>query len=198
MHKEELVRSLKNQSFSEKIVKAFENVDRKAFIPDEQKFKGYEDTSLPIGYGQTISQPYTIAFMLTLLDLRDNQNILEVGSGSGYVLALMDEISKGSKIHGVEIISELVDRSKKALEGRENVSVSAGQGREGHQKEGPFDRILVSAAAEDIPEKLVNQLKVGGILVAPVNNSIVRIQKFRNENKIDEYPGFAFVPLVKS
>ncbi|MFB6226482.1 MAG: protein-L-isoaspartate O-methyltransferase [Candidatus Paceibacteria bacterium] len=196
MHKEQLVRSLKNQSFSDKIVESFDRVDRKDFVPDEQKPKSYEDTALPIGHGQTISQPYTIAFMLNLLGPQDGQNILEVGSGSGYVLALMDEMTENASLYGVEIVSELAARSKKDLEDIDNVEVFAGQGRKGLKDKGPFDRILVSASAEKTPQELINQLKMNGILVAPVGNSIVRVQKTPSENKMDEYSGFSFVPLV--
>lgn len=197
MKKEEMLRALREQKFSPSIIKAFEAVNREDFIPEEYKLKAYKDIALPIGFGQTITQPYTIAFMLSLLDLRDGQKILEVGSGSGYVLALINQLSKDSEIYGVEIVKELTEKSREVLENHENIRVVHGDGSKGLKSKMPFDRILVSASADEIPQKLVQQLVVGGILVAPVRSSIVWVQKQANENKIREFPGFAFVPLVE-
>lgn len=198
MHKEDLIRNLRRQKFPEKIVKAFEKVNRKDFVPKEQQISAYEDKPLPIGEGQTISQPYTIAFMLMLLELDSDkkQKILEVGSGSGYVLALINEISKNSELYGVEVIKELSEKSKQALKDKKNIQIFHKSGKEGLPEKAPFDKILVSAAAKQIPQKLTQQLKLGGILVVPVRNSIMCIKKFANENQITEFPGFAFVPLV--
>ncbi len=197
MRKEELLRSLKQQGFSEEIVNAFEKVNREDFIPESLKSRTYEDTALPIGHKQTISQPYTIAFMLSLLGVQPGkkQKILEIGSGSGYVLSLLNELSKDAEIYGIERIEELAERSEEVLKGK-NVEVIHKDGSKGLPEKAPFDRILVSAAFSEIPNHLVRQLKVGGILVAPVRNSIYRIQRFTNENKIQEYKGFAFVPVV--
>lgn len=197
MKKEELIRSLKAQKFPEKILRAFKKTKREEFIPENLKKYTYEDRPLPIGGGQTISQPYTIAFMLMLLQLGNKQKILEVGSGSGYVLALINEISKNSHIYGIELRKELAERSKEVLKNK-NIQVIQGDGSKGLAKESPFDRILVSAAAEEVPPKLVKQLKVGGIMVIPVKNSILQIQRFTTENKVKEFPGFSFVPLIES
>jgi protein-L-isoaspartate(D-aspartate) O-methyltransferase len=198
MEKEALIRSLKAQKFPENILRAFKKVKRENFIPENLKKYTYEDRPLPIGGGQTISQPYTIAFMLMLLELKNKQKILEVGSGSGYVLALMNEIAKKSQIYGVELRKELAQKSKEVLKDKKNIQIIQGDGSKGLPKEAPFDKILVSAAAEKIPQKLVKQLKVGGIMVAPVKNSIIMIQKFATENKIKEFPGFSFVPLIET
>ena len=197
MKKEELIRSLKAQKFSPRIIRAFERVKRENFISKQLKGFAYEDRPLPLERGQTISQPYTVAFMLTLLELGNKQKILEVGSGSGYVLALINEISKKSQIYGIELTKELAKRSEKILSNKKNIQVIQGDGSKGLAKESPFDRILVSAAAEQTPSKLVKQLKVGGILVIPVKSSILRIQKFTTENQIKEFPGFSFVPLIE-
>lgn len=197
MKKEELIRSLKAQKFSPGIIRAFEKVKRENFISKQLKGFAYEDRPLPLERGQTISQPYTIAFMLTLLELGNKQKILEVGSGSGYVLALINEISKKSQIYGIELKEELAECSKKILSDKKNIQVIQGDGSKGLAKESPFDRILVSAAAEQTPSKLVKQLKVGGILVIPVKSSILQIQKFTTENQIKEFPGFSFVPLIQ-
>ncbi len=201
MNKEELIRSLKQQGFSERIVKAFEKVRREKFIPKISKTMAYEDTALPIGKGQTISQPYTIAFMLSLLKLepesKNKQKLLEVGSGSGYVLALLDEILDNAELYGIERVEELAERSREELKNKFNIEVIHGDGSKGLPDKAPFDRIIVSASADEIPSKLVRQLKIGGILVVPVRNSILQIQRFTNENKIQEFSGFRFVPLIE-
>ncbi len=196
MDKKTLIRQLKTHNFSNRIISAFEKVDRKKFVPEEYRKSAYQDTALPIGKGQTISQPYTIAFMLTLLKLDDKQKILEVGSGSGYVLELLSNISKDSKIFGIETIKELAENSKEKLKHLDNVKVIHGNGSKGLKSKAPFNRILVSAAAQTIPQKLVNQLKFRGVLVVPVKNSIVSVEKTSGQNKIKEYKGFSFVPLV--
>jgi len=202
MKKKDLIQQLKNQKFSKKIIRAFEKVDRSKFISKKHKRYSYHDIALPIGKGQTISQPYTIAFMLTLLKLKNNQKILEVGTGSGYVLALINEISKDSEIYGIERIKELMEKSKKILKDKKNIKVIQGDGSKGlpgmKEKGKGFDRILVSASAQEIPQKLVKQLKIRGILVAPVRNSIMVVKKYSKKNEIKEYPGFRFVPLIES
>jgi len=197
MEKEKLIRYLKACRFPEKILNAFKKVQREDFIPQSFRELAYKDQPLPIGHGQTISQPYTIAFMLNLLELKDNQKILEVGSGSGYVLALISEISKNSKIFGKERIEYLVRKSKQVLKNKKNIKIIHGDGSKGLQKEKPFDRILVSASSRTIPKKLVEQLKVGGILVIPVGTSILQLKKHKNKEEIREFPGFIFVPLIE-
>jgi len=197
MNKKELIESLRYHGFSEKIIRAFEKIKREEFLPEKEKKYAYEDTALPIGYMQTISQPYTIAFMLDLLELKDEQKILEVGSGSGYVLALISKISKNSEIFGIERIKELAENSRTKLEKYRNIKIIYGGGFKGLKEEAPFDRILVSASAEEIPEALIKQLKYNGVLVSPVGGSILKIKKTKKENKIEEYPGFVFVPLIE-
>jgi protein-L-isoaspartate(D-aspartate) O-methyltransferase len=197
MKKEELIAQLKKEKFSDNILKAFEEVDRSKFVSKEHERFAYENEPLPIGFGQTISQPYTIAFMLNLLDLKDRQKILEVGSGSGYVLELIAHISRNSKIFGIERIKELYASSSEILKAHEDIKIIQGDGSKGLKNEKPFDRILISASADEIPDKLINQLKFGGILVAPVKNSIIVVEKYSGQNKIKEYPGFSFVPLIE-
>lgn len=197
MQKEYLIKSLRKKGFSENIVDAFEKIDREKFVPEYEKASAYEDNPLPIGYEQTISQPYTISFMLSHLKLKNRQKILEVGSGSGYVLELINHISKNSKIFGIERIKELVKSSREKLNNYKNIKIIHRDGSKGLEDESPFDRILVSACSKDIPEKLVNQLKLNGILVASVKNSIIVLQRKNLENKIKEYHGFRFVPLIE-
>jgi len=204
MNKKELLSRLKAMGFSKGILDAFSKVKRENFVPEEFREEVYEDTALPIGHGQTISQPYTIAVMLSELELKKAQNVLEVGSGSGYVLALISEIvGEKGKVSGIEIISELVSKSKQALalENRENVEVYNRNGSEGLPEKAPFDRILMSAACREIPEKLLEQLKNKGILLAPrgprFEQTIAVIKRQGDEFKtIREIPGFVFVPFV--
>ncbi len=196
-NKESLLNMLKAQSFPQKIIDAFKKVQREKFVPEESKSHSYKDIPIPLGFGQTISQPYTIAFMLMLLETEDNQKVLEVGSGSGYVLELLSTLNPNGRIFGVERIKELYENSKNLLKDIKNVEVVYGQGEKGLKEESPFDRIIVSAAADTIPQKLANQLKFGGIMVVPVRNSIVVVVKKSGRNEVKQYPGFRFVPLVE-
>src|SRR3990172_781620 len=124
MDKSQLIESLKMRGFSKEIISSFEKVRREDFVPEDMKKIAYEDTSLPIGEGQTISQPYTIAVMLSLLDLKKGQKILEIGSGCGYVLALVSElIGKGEKVYGIEIIKSLFEKSAENLRNYKNIKV---------------------------------------------------------------------------
>lgn len=182
------------------IIDAFRTVDRKYFVPDHLIEDAYIDAPLPIGNYQTISQPSTVAFMLERLDPKDGNTILDIGSGSGWTTALLCYIvgDKGS-VTGVERVDTLVEQ------GKENLSKfrfnshchieKAGEklGLPGQQ----FDRILVSASADEIPEELFSQLKPGGILVIPIRESIFKFTKV-SETQIDkeEFYGFVFVPLI--
>ena len=198
MKKASLLAKLKKDGFASEIVSAFREVDRRKFVlPDSQPF-AYDDVAMPIGHGQTISQPYTIAYMLDLLEVKKGQKILEVGSGSGYALGLLNELTAGGELFGVEIVPELLIRSRINLAGLKNISILPASNRLGLLSEAPFSRILVSAAAKEIPEELLDQLGDKGIIVCPVKDSIVKICK-SNINpgyKIERHEGFRFVPLV--
>lgn len=197
-----LIQSLKQQGFSKKIIQAFEKVPREKFIPTKIKSHAYIDTALPIGSGQTISQPYTIATMLELLDLKPKQKVLEIGSGSGYVLALISEITKNT-VYGVELLKPLSDLSIKNLNqaGYDNIKVYNRNGNLGLKQHAPFDRIILSARTQKIPQTLIKQLKEKGIIVAPIGPSyeqtLTKYQKIKSKLVIKkQIPGFVFVPLV--
>ena len=203
MNKSQLISYLRNY-FPNHIIKAFEYIKREDFIPKEYKKYAYEDTPIPIHEtGATISQPYTIAFMLDKLELKPNseQKTLEIGSGSGYVLALIEKITKG-KTYGVEIIKHLADKSKKLLKDNKNIIIIHKSGIKGLSRHAPYDRILVSASIKDkkVLDVLVKQLKNNGIIVASVGYSVIKIKKQEIKGKIKietrEFPGFVFVPLV--
>jgi protein-L-isoaspartate(D-aspartate) O-methyltransferase len=202
MNKKELLQSLKQKGFSKEILDAFSKVKREDFVPENLKPCAHEDTALSIGKGQTISQPYTIAMMLSLLELKKSQKVLEAGSGCGYVLALISKIvGENGKVFGIEIIKELVEKSKKNLKDYKGIKVYNRDGALGLKEESPFDRILISAACKEIPKKLLSQLKNNGIIVAPVGSkyeqSLVAVKRVKNKFIVKkEIPGFIFVPFV--
>lgn len=196
MGKRKLIESLREKGFSEKIQKAFKEVKREDFIEGKMKEFAYRDRPLPIGENATISQPYTIAFMLDLLDLKDDIKILEIGSGCGYVLALIDKISKNSEIFGVEINPLLVKKAKKYLS-KTSISIINKNGYDGLKECEPYDRIIVSAAYQEEPNHLIDQLKEKGILVVPVTNSIIKYVKKKEEVSKEVHYGFAFVTMQK-
>jgi protein-L-isoaspartate(D-aspartate) O-methyltransferase len=196
--KETLLEQLQQEGSSEEVIKAFAKVDRTNFIPGPYKEEAYRNVALPIGYDQTVSQPSTIAFMLDKLDLRGGQKILEVGAGSGYVLALIEELVKDGEIYGTERVSELVDMAQNRLKHFSNIQIFHTPTELGLAEHAPFDRILVSAAASgNIPQKLIDQLREGGVMVCPVDHSIIRVEKSEGGHiAAENYPGFAFVPLI--
>jgi len=203
MKKEELILSLKKKGFSKKIIDAFKEVPRENFVLEKLKPRAYEDTALPIGQSQTISQPYTIATMLSLLRAKKGQKVLEIGSGCGYVLALLSNIvGKSGEVFGVEVIRELAERSATNLKKYDNIGVFNQNGTDGLEEEKPYNRILISAGIEGkIPEKILHQLKDNGILVAPVGQryfqSLVAVQRKKNKfSVIKKISGFVFVPFV--
>lgn len=189
---------------SRNIADAFLSVKRELFVPEDVRGQAYADEAMPIGFGQTISQPSTIAIMLEMLCAGRGQKVLEVGAGCGYVLALLSEIvgSEGSII-GVELVDELIGVCRKNLEKAKikNAEVVLGNGTLGLPGRAPYDRIVVSAACPYIPKPLWEQLREKGAIVAPAGDRwsqiMTRARKFRGEMLKDEYLGtyFAFVPL---
>jgi len=179
---------------------AFRTIDRADFVAEDYKEESYEDYPLPIGFGQTLSQPTTVAFMLELLDLKQRDKVLDVGSGSGWTTALIAETVKPQgKVWGVEIIPELVEFGRKNLAKHKLLNaeiVQAGK-QMGLSGYAPYDKILVSASAEDLPDELIGQLKEGGIMVIPIKNTLYKLEKLAG-GKIKEtaFPGFVFVPLI--
>ena len=197
MVKEQLVaRGIKD----ERVLKAFIEVPREQFIGVSLKSQSYSDSPLPIGKGQTISQPYTVAFMTELLKLKGNEKVLEVGTGSGYQAAILSKLCK--KVYTIENLPRLYSQAVATLStlGFKNVEVFKGDGSLGLIDKSPFDAIIVTAAAPSIPPSLISQLARGGKLVIPVGDravqQMVRITKRGDDFKKETFGGFRFVPLI--
>ena len=199
---EALIQSLiqKGVLRSKHMIAAFRAVDRRYFVLPADVAHAYEDHPLSIGYDQTISQPYTVAFMLELLLPRVGQTILDVGSGSGWTTALLAQIvGVNGRVYGVERVPELVafGSTNLATYHFAQASITKAGKLLGAPEHAPFDRILVSAATNQVPTELVHQLAIGGVMVIPIGTAIVRIVKTsKAEITEDVYEGFAFVPLL--
>lgn len=184
-----------------RIIDAFYAIDRKLFVPREEYPFAYADYPLPIGFGQTISQPTTVAFMLEMLAPEEGQHVLDVGSGSGWTTALLSHIvGNRGKVVSVERIPELLREAEKRIPPSTfpNVHFMHASKELGAPSEAPFDRILVSAEAPSLKETLVRQLYEGGALVIPVKNSIWHVEKKKGEGVVkSKCQGFAFVPLIE-
>ncbi len=152
----------------ERVLDAFRRVQRHTFVPAESEPDAYDDHPLPIGEGQTISQPYMVALMTQCLELKGSERVLEIGTGSGYQTAILCELAR--KVHSIERIAALSERAGMTLQylGYRNYELRLGDGTLGWPEAAPFDRILVTAAAPDVPPSLKRQLADGGILVIPV------------------------------
>lgn len=185
---------------SPKVLSAMLLVPREEFVSEEEKERAYDDAALPIGYGQTISQPYTVAFMTNLLDLKGNEKVLEIGTGSGYQASLLSLLAK--KVYSIERIKPLALRAKETLKklGFDNVKVKVGDGEEGWEEYSPFGAIVVTAGLKQIPKALFRQLKDPGVLVAPVGMGADKTMTkyIKKEGKVTKrkYGIFYFVPFV--
>lgn len=189
---------------SDIIIEAFSKVHRIEFIPDDLAAQAEADIALPIGFGQTISQPMTVAFMLELLDPKPGQNILDVGSGSGWTTGLLSHIvGEKGKVTAMELIEELCKIGEKNVKKfgfikKGIAEFYPGSAENGFASNAPYNRILVSASVDEIPSALKDQLILGGKMVIPVNNSIWYVEKKGNDDfYIEKFPGFSFVPFLK-
>jgi protein-L-isoaspartate(D-aspartate) O-methyltransferase len=184
----------------ERVLSAMARVPRHEFVADPYRAQAYDDNPLPIGEGQTISQPYIVALMLELLDLHPEKNVLEIGTGSGYQTALLAELSR--HVYSVERHAALAGEARSVLNrlGYTNVTLEVGDGSNGLPAHAPFDRIIVSAAAPGLPQALFDQLTEGGRLIVPVGPSEAQllqlVTKTQGRPVISEQTACRFVPLI--
>jgi protein-L-isoaspartate(D-aspartate) O-methyltransferase len=181
-----------------RVLAALRKVPRHRFVPEHLRFQAYEDAPLPIGRGQTISQPYMVAIMTELLEPEPGDRVLEVGTGSGYQAAVLSELV--AEVHSIEIVPELAEGARRILAelGRSNVHVITGDGYRGLPDRAPFDGIVVTAAPERVPEPLLEQLAVGGHLVVPVGSWDQELEVWtRNAKGLEKRSLFPvrFVPM---
>lgn len=183
------------------VIAVLERVPRHEFVPAQFVSQAYDDRPLPIGYGQTISQPYIVALMTQLLQLKTGDKVLEIGTGSGYQAAILAELCH--RVYSVEIIRALAEKAREVLSRLQyhNVEVRIGDGYYGWPEHAPYDAIIVTAAAEEVPGPLVEQLKDGGRMVIPIGpaggyQSLLLIEKQGNQAQSRHITGVLFVPLT--
>jgi protein-L-isoaspartate(D-aspartate) O-methyltransferase len=184
-----------------RVLEVMGTIERELFVPEKLRSLAYEDRPLSIGEGQTISQPYMVAFMTELLNLKGTERVLEIGTGSGYQTAVLGKLA--AEVYSIEIIPKLSERAKALLQrlGFDNVYLKTGDGFFGWEERGPFDAILVTAAAPKIPEPLWGQLREGGRLIMPLGaerqtQKLVRVTKSDGKQVVEELSGVVFVPLT--
>ena len=198
-----LVEELKNKGISdENVLNAINTVPRHVFLDSSFLDFAYQDKAFPIGSGQTISQPFTVAFQSSLLEIKKNMKVLEIGTGSGYQACVLAEM--GAKVFSIERQRKLYTKTKAFLaEFPYRIKMFLGDGNKGLPTYGPFDRIIITAAAPEIPQALINQLKVGDMMVIPLSENencqtMLRLTKQEDGSlSREEYGDFRFVPMLK-
>jgi len=183
-----------------RVLGAMTRVPRERFVPEDLRHEAFDDRPLPIGHGQTISQPYIVAFMTEALKLEPSHRVLEIGTGCGYQTAVLAELA--GEIYSIELVETLAERARATLEGLgyTNVHVRAGDGHAGWPEQAPFDRIIGAAAPADVPPALVEQLAEGGILVMPVGVSFQELRVLRKHDTGIELLAtlpVRFVPMLR-
>jgi protein-L-isoaspartate(D-aspartate) O-methyltransferase len=198
--RERLIQRLTEQGIRDaRVLDRIRNVPRHLFVDEALASRAYEDTALPIGHGQTISQPYIVAFMSEALRLEPTHRVLEIGTGSGYQAAVLGELA--GDVYTIEIIEDLAASAKKTLleNGYDNVTVRTGNGYLGWPEHAPYDRIMVTAAPDAVPPALVEQLKIDGLMAIPVGTGLQELRILRRTatglETIDTLP-VRFVPMT--
>ncbi len=203
MSLKQLLRQIRAKGIrSEKVLQAMSAVEREKFVPLPYRDSAYEDAPLPIGSGQTISQPYIVAFMTEQLDIEPSDRILEIGTGCGYQLAVLAQLTP--HVYSVEKREELVETARRnlAAAGCDTVNIKQGDGYEGWEEYAPFDKIMATAAAVHVPPPLIRQLAPGGRMILPVGGSqeiqsLVLLQKDENGEVNSKFlESVRFVPMV--
>jgi len=183
------------------VLEAMKKVERHLFVPEDLKNTAYTDSPLPIGYRQTISQPYIVAFMTQAIQPGPDDRVLEIGTGSGYQAAVLAELVK--EVYTVEIVEPLAENARLSLEklGYKNIKVKYGDGYKGWREYSPFDVIVVTAAPPGIPEELINQLKIGGSMIVPIgeyHQELYLIKKTETGLERKALLPVVFVPMLNS
>lgn len=187
---------------SRKVLDAMRKIERHRFVPEELRDKAYEDYPLPIGAGQTISQPYIVAFMTEALDIKPTDRILEIGTGSGYQAAILGEL--GKEVYTIEIVPSLSEKSESLLQslGYKNVHVKMGDGYLGWPEQAPFDVVIVTCSPSHVPQALQEQLKEGGRMIIPVGErytqELVLLKKKSGKLTRQSRMSVLFVPMMDS
>jgi protein-L-isoaspartate(D-aspartate) O-methyltransferase len=198
--RQSLLNSLDREIADNRVIDAMRRVPREVFVPQEQYHAAYDDRPLSIGFGQTISQPFIVALMVQALELRGDEKVLELGTGSGYEAAILAELAQ--KVVTVECIPELAEGARQVLDnlGYSNIEVHVAGRTLGWPEGAPYDAIIVSAGAPTVPQALVEQLTWNGRLVIPVGSrwqqELLRVTKLRKGNEIENLGGCYFVPLI--
>lgn len=196
----QLIEQLTDSIKDEKVLSAMSRVPRELFVPPDERQWAYEDRPLPIGFGQTISQPFIIALMTSLLELTGKEKVLEVGTGSGYQAAILAELAR--LVITVERLPVLAEAAKRTLDslGYRNIRVYLAEPALGWQIDAPYDAILVTAGAPGVPDSLLSQLAIGGRMVIPVGSryeqDLYKITKKKGKNIIQNLGGCRFVSLI--
>lgn len=195
-----LLRYLDREIADNRVVEAMRRVPREAFVSKEQYHAAYDDRPLSIGFGQTISQPFIVALMVQALELRGDEKVLELGTGSGYEAAILAELAR--KVVTVECVPELAESARQVLDklGYSNIEVHVAGRTLGWPEGAPYDAIIVSAGAPTVPQVLLEQLTWNGRLVIPVGSrwqqELLRVTKLKKRNEIENLGGCYFVPLI--
>lgn len=200
--REELINKLRNSGIKdEKILKAFYKVPRHYFLDTTFAEQAYTDMAFQIGSGQTISHPYTVAFQTELLELKKGDKVLEIGTGSGFQTSILAEL--GMKVYSIERHKELHLKAKTILQQlKYKTRLKFGDGFKGMPSEAPFDKVIITCGAPFVPQELIHQLKVGGVMVIPVGEGVQQqMQRIRKvsetETTIEELGVFSFVPMLE-
>ena len=198
--RENLLKYLDHEIADKRVVEAMRRVPRDAFVPPEQHQVAYDDRPLGIGFGQTISQPFIVALMVQALDLKQSEQVLELGTGSGYEAAILAELAQ--KVVTVEHIPDLAESAKQLLDklGYSNIEIHVAGKTLGWPEGAPYDAIIVSAGAPSVPKVLLEQLAWGGRLVIPAGSrwqqDLLKVTKLKKGNRIENLGGCYFVPLI--